>query len=651
MGFLAPLFLVTASAIAVPVVLHLFHRHRTKRVPFPALRYLRRTEREQARRIRLRQLVLLVVRCVALLLLAVAGARMFVRGPSEAHDPTALAIVLDNSLSSARVVGQRRALDELRDVAFATLDRASSSDRIWVIRAGEPWDVAPPTGPAGARVRVTETEPSATGADLSEALSRARGLVEAADLPASEIHLLSDLQINGLDTVQPSDLGEIPVVVWDPDGDEPSNHFLGEPRVGGGLPPLAGHRTEVAVALGSRGDTALMTVRLVVGDQVRAVASGHPGESVVLPIGPFPETEVTGWVETDPDPLGGDDRRYLAFDVRPPVRIVRTGPPSFFLDQGLDVLVAAGRARLTETDSAEIVLATEGDGANDRAGRILVVVPPVDPNVLPALNRRLSLAGIPWSYDLSTSSGEVSLAESRLSIGLEDLRVRRHYRLTPVLGTVPTADVPARLATGEPFIVTDQDPEGPYLLLATPLDTAWSTLPVDAGMVPFLQWIAGQPGASSSEGRAVVAGDPIDVDGAVTHVATPEGVQRPVDATRSFRETRSAGLYTVLRNDSVLEHIAVNPPISESSSGRATPEQLERIFGPHLVLSESQNSWARSIFMQRQGPELWRPLLIAALILLVAESWLAAPVAVARHRSSPLASPLDAADERGSAVS
>jgi hypothetical protein len=651
MGFLSPLFLVTASAIAVPVVLHLFHRRRTKRVPFPALRYLRRTEREQAQRIRLRQLVLLGVRCAALLLLSAAGARVFVRGPSDAHDPTALAIVLDNSLSSGRVVGERRALDELLDIARVTLDRASSSDRIWVIRAGEPWDVAPPTGPVGARARVTETQPSAAAADLAEALARAKGLVETAELSAAEIHLLSDLQFSGFAAVEPGDVGEIPVIVWSPEEDETINHFLGETRIGGGLPPLAGHGTEVAVPLGSRGDTSLMTVRLVVGDEVRAVASGHPGESVVLPVGPFPEAEVTGWVETDPDALGADDRRYLAFDVRPPVRITRTGPPSFFLDEGLGVLLGAGRARSTGADSAEIVLATEGVGADGRAGRVLVVVPPRDPNILPALNRRLSVAGIPWSYELSTTPGEVSLGESRLPIGLADLRIRRHYELTPLPGTEPTADIPARLATGEPLIVADRDAEGSYLLLAVPLDTAWSTLPVDAGMVPVLQWLVGQSGASPSGNRTVGAGEPIDVDVAVTHVTTPDGARHAVDPTRSFRETKSSGLYTLLRNDSVVEHVAVNPPISESESARATPEQLAQFLGPHLVRAGSPGAWARSIFTQRQGPELWRPLLIAALLLLVAEGWIAAPVAAGPQRARAPAPHPEQAEERASAIS
>ena len=76
MGALNPIFLVAGLAIGVPIFLHLFQRHQTRRVSFPALRYLERTEREHARQIRLRQLLLLVARVTALLLIVGAGARL-----------------------------------------------------------------------------------------------------------------------------------------------------------------------------------------------------------------------------------------------------------------------------------------------------------------------------------------------------------------------------------------------------------------------------------------------------------------------------------------------------------------------------------------------------------------------------------------------
>ena len=58
MGFLSPIFLLAGLAVAVPLILHLFHRHDAKKMVFPALQYLLRTEKEHARTSRLRQLLL-----------------------------------------------------------------------------------------------------------------------------------------------------------------------------------------------------------------------------------------------------------------------------------------------------------------------------------------------------------------------------------------------------------------------------------------------------------------------------------------------------------------------------------------------------------------------------------------------------------------
>ncbi|MGH7460398.1 MAG: BatA domain-containing protein, partial [Longimicrobiales bacterium] len=121
MGLLTPIALALGAAIAIPIILHLFQRQQGPRVIFPALRYLRRAEREHARRIKLRQLLLLALRVLAVLLLALAAARPFLRAGGSAHAPAAVVLVLDNSASSGAVVNERRVLDGLKERAIETL--------------------------------------------------------------------------------------------------------------------------------------------------------------------------------------------------------------------------------------------------------------------------------------------------------------------------------------------------------------------------------------------------------------------------------------------------------------------------------------------------------------------------------------------------
>ncbi|NIX41522.1 MAG: hypothetical protein GWN06_20615, partial [Gemmatimonadetes bacterium] len=49
---------------------------------------------------------------------------------------------------------------------------------------------------------------------------------------------------------------------------------------------------------------------------MRAASAGAPGSTVVLPGGPYPQGTLVGQVETDPDSLSTDDRRYFAVNVR-----------------------------------------------------------------------------------------------------------------------------------------------------------------------------------------------------------------------------------------------------------------------------------------------------------------------------------------------
>ena len=93
MGFLNPLWLLLGAAVAVPLILHLLQRHQGPRVIFPAVRYLRRAEREHARKIKLRQLLLMLLRVAALALIAVAAARPFLRSGGAGHEPTAVVII------------------------------------------------------------------------------------------------------------------------------------------------------------------------------------------------------------------------------------------------------------------------------------------------------------------------------------------------------------------------------------------------------------------------------------------------------------------------------------------------------------------------------------------------------------------------------
>src|ERR1700681_1399729 len=74
-GFLAPFYLLLGAAAAVPLVVHLLRRRSGLRVDFPAVRYLARAEQEHSRQLRIRNLLLMLLRVLATVLIAIAAAR------------------------------------------------------------------------------------------------------------------------------------------------------------------------------------------------------------------------------------------------------------------------------------------------------------------------------------------------------------------------------------------------------------------------------------------------------------------------------------------------------------------------------------------------------------------------------------------------
>src|SRR2546423_11383288 len=70
---------VAGAAVSVPILIHLLNRRRFRIVPWAAMRFLLAAQRKNTRRMRLGQLLLLVVRTTLVLLLVLALARVMPR--------------------------------------------------------------------------------------------------------------------------------------------------------------------------------------------------------------------------------------------------------------------------------------------------------------------------------------------------------------------------------------------------------------------------------------------------------------------------------------------------------------------------------------------------------------------------------------------
>ncbi len=137
MSLLAPLYFFGAAAIGLPILFHLIRRRPKGEVEFSSLMFLRPTPPRLTRKSRLDNLPLLLIRALALLLLAAAFARPFLRSTAQSDTdiPTRrMVLLVDTSASMQRNGLWQQALDRANDLisdlqpadqlAIVTFDRS-----------------------------------------------------------------------------------------------------------------------------------------------------------------------------------------------------------------------------------------------------------------------------------------------------------------------------------------------------------------------------------------------------------------------------------------------------------------------------------------------------------------------------------------------
>ena len=72
MTFFNTALLAGFAAVAIPVLIHIFSRRRYPLIDFSTLRFLRKLQRQQMRKLRLRQWLLLLLRTLAILFIVLA---------------------------------------------------------------------------------------------------------------------------------------------------------------------------------------------------------------------------------------------------------------------------------------------------------------------------------------------------------------------------------------------------------------------------------------------------------------------------------------------------------------------------------------------------------------------------------------------------
>ncbi len=332
MTFLNPLMLLALAAAAVPVLLHLLNLRRTRRVEFSTLRFLREVQQHTMRRVQVRNWLLLALRVLAVACLVLAFARPAWRGAFAGafggHARTSVALVIDQSLSTAADDGRGSLLSQIQAHVARIVGQLDSGDEAFLVATGDlperPERIVGQHNIEALTGEVRRLGPSARSASLSDAIRVAAERLGSSNNLNRELYVFTDLQATALD------LGAKPSRLALPDG---VKLFL-LPVGGKPVDNLAVTAATVESRLLERGQP--VVIRATVRNFGTAAAS-EVGASVYLdgervaqstvsvPAGGTTEVSfraalrsggrIAGEVRLDDDALPADNRRAFTLDV------------------------------------------------------------------------------------------------------------------------------------------------------------------------------------------------------------------------------------------------------------------------------------------------------------------------------------------------
>lgn len=134
MQFLYPSFLWALMALAIPIIIHLFYFRRFKRVLFTNVKYLKEIKEETSNRNRLKNLLVLLSRCLAVAGLVFAFAQPYLpTGDRIKSGINHISVFVDNSFSMTAARQDIPLLDFAKDKARLIINSYSEEDKFQVL--------------------------------------------------------------------------------------------------------------------------------------------------------------------------------------------------------------------------------------------------------------------------------------------------------------------------------------------------------------------------------------------------------------------------------------------------------------------------------------------------------------------------------------
>lgn len=197
MQFLYPTFLIAALAIAIPVIIHLFYFRRFKKVYFTNVKFLKEVKEETSARQKLRNLLVLLMRCLAVLALVFAFAQPFIpQGSAVKQGDNAISIFVDNSFSMQSLSEDVPMVEKARQKAREIVNAYREEDRFQILTNDFEGKHQRLVSKEEALAMLDEIKTSPAVRTISQVLTRQKQVLGTSTAPNLLSFIISDFQRN-----------------------------------------------------------------------------------------------------------------------------------------------------------------------------------------------------------------------------------------------------------------------------------------------------------------------------------------------------------------------------------------------------------------------------------------------------------------------
>ena len=677
LGFLNAIVLVGLFGVGLPVLIHLFARQKLQRITFSSTEFLKRIQSQKMRRVKLRQILLLVLRCLVLFLIVVAFARPTLRtsgGIGKGRASSSIVLIVDRSLS----MGRSGLFQQAREGAASVLDLLRGEDEaalIWTPLRGQLDPGFTHNGYGLKKVILNEEVGWGRGFVL-RSVGEATSILSHSRHINREIYLITDLQSTGFSETQDSSL----VQSWN--GKLFVLPIIGEVEnvavIGGGVENQIiqpGIPLRIFAEIKNCGDRRVenLLVRIYLEGRVamQKAMSIDAGATQRHSFRVIPEKRgwIWGSVRIEEDDLPQDNEWFFSCWIPERIRVLVVGKSEedihsirLALDSYnkngkiFDVKQAFfGEDWIGQINGMHVVFLSNypsfhsGEAnrlkkfVEDGGGLFFFMGDDVDLRnmneyfFVPILGLTLgNVVGGGGREEGYLSFGSVDFGHPLFSgvfeKGKENIRSSRLFRVVEVMGTVPHKIM--TLGDGKPFLVETTIDQGNVLIATSGIDDKWSDLAFSTLFAPLVTRSAAYlstPFLTEDRGRTV--GESASLSAGVEDINATYRVEDPsgeeilvLPEIRGGRvmlhltQAEEPGIYRFYRGETLLGMEAVNIDAQESDLHPISEEDLERRFPEaRLEMVRDAAELDTQVSKTRWGRELWREILLLALFVLVVE--------------------------------